>query len=128
MSQINFGHVKNFVALQAKLIAELNRCFASPLQDAPKRGRFKLSEYTWCFKKHGMGFRFLRLQSPRIIIEAHEYLSNSGVIDAWRMLLYLESLGLKPEAELIDLYLYEQCRAGLLFPLGSRSYELVPLE
>jgi hypothetical protein len=61
----------------------------------PKSGIIVLEEQSWTFRRHGAGVGFKRNRDG-IEIEAHvRPFSLSRGIDAWRLLLFLESSGAK---------------------------------
>ncbi len=95
-------HLKNLADLQCRLLESLKAGYSvvgdlddwGVLRSLPTKGQIELDGSTWSFKRHGMGFRFVR-DSDRLTVDAHRLLgSYADGIDTWRALQYLESLNL----------------------------------
>jgi hypothetical protein len=95
-------HLNEFVVLQGLLLALFKAKYHQAkdwenLLDFPRRGDIDVDNTKWTFYLHGCGLLFKSQEG--IIIDAHDYVDNPEVIDAWRIFQYLESMGLVAEGE-----------------------------
>ena len=98
-----------FSELQTLLVAELRRAFPGFkdlefLTDAPKTGCLDTARGLWLFRKHGAGFSFVNAQG--VWVDVHRDFGSPELFDAWRIELYLASVGedeYDPESELAKL-------------------------
>ena len=86
-----------FCQTQAQLIAAFTSLypqisFAQEVVNLPREGRIDISGGSWTFQRHGAGLRFTSAADGRVV-DMHRDLPRSDVIDAWRLLQYLESQG-----------------------------------
>lgn len=90
------AHMRRFIELQSLLLATFRQTFPGVsdwdyLLDAPKTGELQVNGDTWVFRKHGRGIRFEN--QDVIVVDAHQHISVECGIDAWRILVYIESFG-----------------------------------
>jgi hypothetical protein len=108
--------IRAFVVLQSRLLAAFREAYPDVadwplLLDCPKSGELMVRGENWTFRKHGTGLHFSN--AAGIVVDMHRALPDAGVFDAWRVLLYLESIQPPPalqamiqatlEAKLADL-------------------------
>lgn len=90
--------LRRFVALQTELLRALARVHphAKELwasQRAPRHGEVLVRGERWRFHRHGSGVSFEGEDSRRVV-DAHRAMSVPEAFDAWRLMLYLESIGM----------------------------------
>jgi hypothetical protein len=66
--------------------------FTQEVLNLPCHGQIDIDGTTWTFQRHGAGLRFTSASDGRVV-DMHQSLPRSDVIDAWRLLQYLESQG-----------------------------------
>jgi hypothetical protein len=86
-----------FCQTQAQLIAAFislypQISFAQEGLDLPREGHIDINGVSWRFQRHGAGLRFTSAVDGHVV-DMHQNLPRSNVIDAWRLLQYLESQG-----------------------------------
>lgn len=85
-----------FLGLQKQLTASFTSLYPSALSDfmlgVPRSGEFRLEKETWRFQRHGQGVRFLHPSSGRIVDAHLLYVDSLDLIDAWRILRFVESV------------------------------------
>ncbi|GEM_PF-5401787 len=108
MNQELIQFILDFVKIQEQLIKNFHRIYDDQiadweyLLDCPNNGYFSLFGENWKFEKHGKGICFIGQKSGKVI-DAHKgILSDSQVLDAWRLIEYFESIHRIDFAELID--------------------------
>ena len=91
--------VTEYAVLQGRLCEELFNQHpvddANYLTDLPKHGSLPLGNDLWEFKQHGSGVCFSHISSHEIVDAHIKPVSYPEGIDAWRLVLYLESKGVK---------------------------------
>lgn len=90
------AHMRRYIELQSLLLATFKQAFPGVsdweyLLDAPKTGKLQADGDTWVFRKHGRGIHFENQDG--VVVDAHQHVSDEYGIDAWRVLVYIESLG-----------------------------------
>ena len=88
--------LEGFVTLQTSLVESF--CSSYPqvtdletLVDSPRNGPLTVGRTTWFFQKHGIGLTF---ENPEgVVVNAHSSFHSPRKFDAWRILLYLNSIG-----------------------------------
>lgn len=109
------------------------------LTDLPKRGQLPLGDELWEFERHGSGVCFTHV-STKAIADAHTSpVACPAGIDAWRLIQYLESKGIKKlthgstefavtSEKLLERMLEQLSREGLLDVADPkrRMYSLPP--
>lgn len=96
-------YANEFISLQVLLLTAFREKFPSSkdwenLFDFPRHGQIKTSEGVWAFFLHGCGLTFVDIEG--VVIDAHDMIFDYSVIDAWRLLQFLESVGVVEEGEL----------------------------
>jgi len=95
--------VKEFVKLQLLILALFKKQFPQAkdwnyLLDFPSTGQLKIANDMWVFHKHGVGLRF---ESSRgTIVDIHSRISEPDILDAWRLLQFLESKKIVEEGQI----------------------------
>jgi hypothetical protein len=139
MTQSDAAHlgliIRAFVVLQDKLMGAFRKSFPGVqdwqlLLDCPKSGKVAVDGEPWTFRKHGSGLVFTN--AAHVVVDMHTALPDVAVIDAWRLLQYLESTatGLEmpvTEASLTS-KLEELAKSGMLRKLpGMARYVMTRL-
>ena len=123
--------IKNFVAIQRQLLELIQK--NQPLidreafHDLPKRGFLRLNGSEWRYKRHGKGLSFVQAETG-VEVDTHDLIEHPEAFDAWRILLYCESLKLvhishqgaihEISASELDRLFKELTLNGELLPLG----------
>ncbi|MCC6996752.1 MAG: hypothetical protein IT370_19220 [Deltaproteobacteria bacterium] len=94
------AQLSEYRALQVGLIGVLRAAHPGvrdwdALHELPRRGTVVFAGEEWGFMKHGAGVRFTGAGSGRIVDPDVELERCPGGIDAWRLVDYFESLGIK---------------------------------
>lgn len=119
-----------FCKTQAQLIAAFtNRypgiSFAQEVLNLPLEGRVDVNGATWSFQRHGAGLRFTSVADGRVV-DMHQSLPKSNVIDAWRLLQYLESQGSgELEFATVEKALRAAAKRLRLKVVGAHQYEFL---
>jgi hypothetical protein len=93
---IGVSAVRTLIALQSQLVGALRLAYPAArdlkfLLDFPKTGEVTVEGETWRFDLHGAGVAFT---SPAgVVVDVHRGLGQPGVVDAWRLLRFLETSG-----------------------------------
>jgi len=82
------------VTLQKYLFAALRSTFPDAsdfrfLIDFPKSGELSVEKTTWTFIRHGAGIAFT--SQSGVIVDMHRKFEQPEMVDAWRLLRFLES-------------------------------------
>jgi hypothetical protein len=86
-----------FVSLQTELLRTLmqgrsgEEAFRAA-QRLPRHGELLVRGERWRFHRHGVGVGFEGADSRRVV-DAHRAVGAPEAFDAWRLMLYLESIG-----------------------------------
>jgi hypothetical protein len=121
--------VREFCAMQRELIRELRRIFPQStdlrlLLDFPRAGSLLVLGDSWAFNRHGLGFRFRRLQeTPGAVVDAHDHFPDGDFVDGWRLGQYLESVGKPVDEDELEAQLERLCESGELTRAG-KGYRL----
>jgi hypothetical protein len=97
------AYIEQFIQFQVILMNAFKESFPLikdwiNLLDFPRYGDIKTPSGNWKFQLHGSGLNFV---GPRgTIIDVHDMVSNFEIIDAWRILQFLESMDVIEEDEL----------------------------
>lgn len=88
--------VVDFCALQRKLVQRFRETVRPTdferFSGIPRTGHINFEQQTWTYRCHGAGVLF---QGPHAVVDAHIGLKDfPSAIDAWRLLLFLESVGI----------------------------------
>jgi hypothetical protein len=89
--------LRRFVSLQAELLRALMQGSSGAeafraAQRLPRHGELQVRGERWRFHRHGGGVGFEGSDSRRVV-DAHRALGAPEAFDAWRLMLYLESIG-----------------------------------
>lgn len=91
--------LRNYVALQERLCGALFHEYPVAdrvlLTDLPRRGLLRVDSDEWEFVRHGAGVRFFCRLSKETVDVHVEPVACPGGVDAWRLILYLESRGIR---------------------------------
>lgn len=80
------------------------------LLDFPKSGILILNAERWKFDMHGAGLRFVReSHEPHIVVDMHQHFSEENLVDEWRLLQFLGSIGTQINKEKLNLILQKLC-------------------
>jgi hypothetical protein len=97
------SQIEHFVGLQKQLFVEFIHAYPEAddfkfLVNFPRSGELTVSGKNWRFVKHGAGVRFIRkAPSPKIVVEMHDNFGTYTYVDAWRLMLYLKSIGIRSD-------------------------------
>ena len=88
--------LRRFVSLQVGLVKEWLRSHPGALdawaaKRIPRHGEVIVGGERWRFQRHGAGVGFQSEESRRTV-EVHRAVGTPEVFDAWRLMLYFESL------------------------------------
>jgi hypothetical protein len=94
MAATHLAEVRSFIALQKMLSQEFRRALPfvkdwEYLLDCPKSGEVHLDGRRWRFRVHGAGVAFT--SSDGVVVDMHRAVTQPEVVDAWRLMQYLES-------------------------------------
>lgn len=97
MTIMSLSELVTFTNLQAQALDALERLYPTSMSttplSVPRQGEIQVSNDSFAFTRHGSGVRFTSLVSGHII-DAHKiYLGMHDAVDSWRILQFLESLG-----------------------------------
>lgn len=118
-----------FCQTQAQLIAALANLypqisFTQEAVNLPREGRIDISGGSWTFQRHGAGLRFTSDVGGHVV-DMHQNLPRSDVIDAWRLLQYLESQGGgELEFATVEKALSAAAKRLKLKAIGDQGYEI----
>lgn len=87
-------HLATFRALQRALLNELSKTVDLTREffnDIPP-GEIKHDRKVWSYRGHGRGVAF---EHSGVVVDAHVAPSMFDVVDAWRLSLYFDSLGIE---------------------------------
>lgn len=117
-----------FCQTQAQLIAAFTSLypeisFTQEVLDLPRKGHIDIKGFSWTFQRHGAGLRFMSAVDGRVV-DMHQNLPRSDVIDAWRLLQYLESQS-RGELEFatVEKALSAAAKRLRLKTIGDQGYE-----
>ncbi len=88
--------LRRFVSLQAELVKAWLRFHPDALDPwasrrIPRHGEVFVRGESWHFHRHGVGVDF-QGQDSRRMVDVHRAMGTPEVFDAWRLMLYFESL------------------------------------
>jgi len=118
-----------FCQTQAQLIAAFTRRYPQisltpEVLDLPREGQIDVCGVSWTFQRHGAGLKFTSALDGRVI-DMHQNLPRSDVIDAWRLLQYLESQGGgELEFSTVEKALSAAAKRMRLKAIGDQGYEV----
>jgi hypothetical protein len=86
-----------FCETQALLMEAFRRqhpevTFTGTVLNLAPRGEVDVDGAIWRFQRHGPGLRFTS-DAEGLVVDMHDNLPRTDVVDAWRLLQYLESQG-----------------------------------
>jgi hypothetical protein len=122
--------LSQFCKTQAQLMTALTSLypqmrFTQQVLNLPRQGQVDIDGATWTFQRHGAGLRFTSALDGRVV-DMHENLPRSDVIDAWRLLQYLESQGVGDlEFEAVEEALSAAAKRLKLRTVGEQKYEFI---
>ncbi|KQV55698.1 hypothetical protein ASC70_05925 [Caulobacter sp. Root343] len=117
-----------FCRTQAQLMAAFTSLypgisFTQVVLDIPRQGRVDTDGAAWTFQRHGAGLRFTSAVDGRVV-DMHQNLPRSDVIDTWRLLQYLESQGADElEFATVEKALGAAAKRLRLNAIGDQAYE-----
>lgn len=88
--------LRQFVSLQAELVKAWLHFHPDALDPwaarrLPRHGEIFVRGESWSFHRHGVGVDF-QGQDSRRMVDVHRAVGTPHVFDAWRLMLYFESL------------------------------------
>lgn len=97
------AYIEQFIQLQMMLLIAFKESFPLVndwvnLLDFPRHGEINTPSGIWRFQLHGCGLNFVGPDG--VVIDTHDMVSNPEILDAWRLLQFLESIDAVKEAEL----------------------------
>ncbi|MDH0339727.1 DUF6896 domain-containing protein [Metapseudomonas otitidis] len=131
MNPVNVGYVFLFVKLQCQLMRVFAEIYPGLkdfqwLLDFPRSGEVLVGCDRWGFVKHGAGLRFERVvREPHWIVDIHEHVDKSKLIDSWRVLKFFKSCGESVDEVQVLSMLSEMCSEGYLRFTGPGQYLLI---
>jgi hypothetical protein len=119
--------LRGYSTIQQRLLEEIsaNYSIEKYLSSVPKNGEVFVNSAQWIYKKHGAGIRFTN--SDGVVVDAHTICQDAlGAFDAWRILLYAESLGLSDldEREVSSILASLRDKGFLVFTSEEKCYVL----
>ncbi len=89
--------IRDFLHMQSALLAAFHHNFPNCkdmklLLDFPRSGEVGCRGEIWSFHRHGVGLLFEN-QSSNCVIDVHRAIECTEIFDAWRLEIYLESIG-----------------------------------
>lgn len=123
---VDISLVRAFVALQRRLVDALR--LANPaardfrfMFNFPKTGEVTVEGEPWRFDRHGAGVAFT--STSGVIVDVHRGFEQPDVVDAWRLVRYLETSGAvggdKLDETEVDAELRVLAQHGQLKPVDS---------
>lgn len=105
--------VREYVRLQTALQREFLKQNSAVhdwkfLTDVPRHGHVRALGVKWSYTKHGLGVRFFNDQKG--VVDVHNHVSVSGLVDAQRMCEYIVSLDARLGQ---NVNLHSECRRAL---------------
>ena len=93
---LDIGEIEHYVGLQQDLITVLRRMLSSVqdwslLLDLPTKGEIVLRSRRWRFSKHGLGVRFVEVDTGVVVDVDSELTAAPAAISAGRLAQYAES-------------------------------------
>ena len=91
--------IEELVSFQKALLRSVSDAYPSAsdfrwLLDFPKNGTITAASFSWRFERHGAGMRFVREGAPpNLVVNMHKAFDAPDVVDAWRLVEFLESAG-----------------------------------
>lgn len=119
--------VQDFVALQIALVASFRAAFPDvkdldDLLDAPRVGMVEFEGRPWRLQRHGVGFAFC--SQDAVLVDVHRQFTSPERFDAWRIMLYLESIGSDVELAEVEAGLSRLTAGGRIVQVEERVYKL----
>jgi hypothetical protein len=125
--------IRKLVVLQGKLLEAFKSAYPKAqdwqwLFHFPSTGEVSVDQEQWKFRKHGAGIAFTSRSG--VVVDLHDGLPDTSLVDAWRLLLYLESIKFMKDSDQaqqdLEKQLAELARSGLLRKVqGSKHYRLL---
>lgn len=123
-------YIKEMIQLQNNIMVVFKRVYPEVkdynlLLDCPRKGELDVHGQEWLFTKHGKGLKFIRKKPlPQIVVDMHNYFSESDVLDEWRLEQYLESLNVSYSKSDISRCLNELALTQVLKKISEQQYKL----
>lgn len=123
-------YIEELIKLQNNLMSVFKRVYPEVkdynlLLDCPRKGELEVNGQKWLFIKHGKGLKFIRNKPlPQIVVNIHSYLSESEVLDEWRLEQYFESLKISYSKNDISKCLNELTLTQVLKKISEQQYKL----
>lgn len=125
MDRINLIFLREYSTIQQNLLEVIasRYVFDKFLQSVPKSGEIYINFESWTYEKHGAGIRFSNKVTD-VIVDAHTIRKEMmGAFDAWRILIYAESLGLRDlDEKKVNSTLVKLREKGLLTALNEGEF------
>lgn len=125
-TSIGISAVRTLIGLQGQLVGALRVAYPAArdvkfLLDFPKTGEVTVGGGSWRFDRHGAGVAFT---SPDgVVVDVHRGIGQPDVVDAWRLLRYLETSGSVALGRLgetaVDAELRSLSQQGHLIPVDA---------
>lgn len=123
-------YIKEMIQLQNNIMVVFKRLYPEVkdynlLLNCPRKGKLAVHGQEWLFTKHGKGLKFIRMKPlPQIVVDMHNYFSESDMLDEWRLVQYLDSLNVSYSKNDISQCLYELTLTQVLKKISEQQYML----